>query len=123
MSALIVFAGCGSSASAADKVCHSRAQLRSAVDAVRADVGNGNFGDARDGLTDVQTAFDQLVQDLKGLKSEERAKLLPQIDALVNSVSSIRNATSLSDLQAVLQNLPAQIQALSDSLATDLNCS
>ena len=116
-------AACSSSKSATDKVCASRSQLQSAVDAVQSDVSSGNFGDARNALSDVQTAFDQLESDVAELKADEKSKLQPQIDAIVTSISGLRNAGSLGELQADVATIRSQFQTLSGDLADDLHCS
>jgi hypothetical protein len=47
---LLAAAGCGDDASASDRVCDARSELRDNVQAVGDDVAEGNLGDARDGL-------------------------------------------------------------------------
>jgi predicted nucleic acid-binding Zn-ribbon protein len=124
---LAAVAGCSSgssssSQSAADKVCSARSNLRSAVDSVQSDVKSANFGQAKDGLSNVSSSFDQLVQSAKGLKSEEQKALQPQIDAIQNNISNLKNVTSLSDLTTDLSTIGSQFQSLYDDVTNTLKC-
>ena len=122
--ALVAFAACGSSEkSAAQKVCDARSNLRSAVASVQSDVQNGNFGDAKNGLSKVQSSFDQLQQDLKDLKAEEQQALQPQVDAIATNVSNLKNATSLSEVQSDMNTIGSQLQSLYDDVTNKLKCS
>ena len=121
---LVACVACGSSGkSATQKVCDTRSNLRSAVASVQSDVQNGNFGDAKNGLTNVQNSFDQLQQDLKGLKAEEQQALQPQVDAIATNISNLKNATSLSELQSDMNTIGSQLQSLYDDVTNKLKCS
>jgi phosphoglycerate-specific signal transduction histidine kinase len=122
--ALVTFAACGSSGkSATQKVCDARSNLRSAVATVQSDVQSGNFGEAKNGLSKVQTSFDQLQQDLKDLKTDEQQALQPQVDAIATNVSNLNNATSLSEVQSDLNTIGSQLQSLYNDVTNKLKCS
>ena len=120
--ALIGLTSCSSSKSAAAKVCDARAKLQSSVDTIRADVRNGNLGEARDGMTAVQDDFDNLKAEVTDLKSEEKTKLQPQIDAITQSLANLKDATSLSELGTSAQTVSSQFQTLAGDLKADLDC-
>ena len=63
---------CGSSqSSAAAQVCTDGANLHKAVDGVVTDLKDLNLGKAKDGLSSVNDAFDQLKKSASQLKAEE----------------------------------------------------
>ncbi len=120
-----LLAGCGGSGetAAADKVCSARTDLHNAVDTVKTDVKNLNFGKAKDELANVKKSFDNLVQAAKGLKGEEAKKLQPQIDSLKTSIENITNVTSLTELQSSLSSVSSQVQSLYTEITNTLKCS
>lgn len=119
---VMVLVSCSSSASSAQKVCDAKDNVKSAISSVQSDVRAGNFGQARDGLSDVQKAFDQLESEAKNLASDEKTKLQPQIDAITTSVTDLKSATSLSDLTTDLSTIGTQLQTLYTDLTNDLHC-
>src|SRR3954462_14219060 len=82
--ALLLAAGCGGddTPSAKSQACTAREDVRHAVDAVGDDVKAGNFGQARDDLTQVRSSLQALTTAHANLKAQERAALQPQIDDL-----------------------------------------
>jgi outer membrane murein-binding lipoprotein Lpp len=120
-----LLAGCGGSGetAAADKVCSARTDLHNAVDTVKTDVKNFNFGKAKDELANVKKSFDNLVQAAKGLKGEEAKKLQPQIDSLKTSIENLTNVTSLTELQSSLTSISSQVQSLYTEITNTLKCS
>jgi hypothetical protein len=125
--ALTMLAACSSSPSASQKsavqnVCDAKSSLQSAVNAVQSDVSSANFGQAKDGLSKVQSAFGQLEQAAKDLKSDQQKKLQPQIDAITTNISNLKNVTSVSDLSSSLSTIGSQFQALYDDVTNTLTC-
>jgi hypothetical protein len=117
--------GCGGSSqsAAADKVCTARTDLHNAVDTVKTDVRNLNFGKAKDELANVKKAFDNLVKAAKDLKGEEAKKLQPQIDSLKSGIENLTNATSLAELKSGLSAIGSQLQSLYNEITGTLKCS
>jgi outer membrane murein-binding lipoprotein Lpp len=120
-----LLAGCGGSSgsAAADKVCSARTDFHNAVDMVKTDVKNLNFGKAKDELANVKKSFDNLVQAAKGLKGEEAKKLQPQIDSLKTSIENLTNVSSLSGLQSSLSSISSQVQSIYTEITNTLKCS
>jgi phage shock protein A len=119
-------AGCGSSnssASAEDKVCAARADVRDSLAKVADDVRAGNLGDAKDALGDVQTAVDGLKSAIAELGAQERDKLQPQLDQLRTDMDHLRAANSLSAVQAAAATAAMHLATLVSSIQSDLNCS
>jgi hypothetical protein len=125
MAALSVGAlgACGSSQpSAAAQVCTDRTNLSKAVDSVITDLKNLNFGKAKDGLSNVNDAFDQLKKSASKLKSEEAKALAPQIDALSSDLQDLKNVRSLTDLEAGWSKVTSQFQSMSNQITGTLKC-
>jgi len=130
LAALAVSAGllgaCGgssASAEAAKQVCQARTNLHNAVDTVKTDVRNLNFGKAKDELANVKKAFDNLVQEAKKLKTEEAKVLEPKIDSLKTGIENLTNVSSLSELETSLSTISSQIQSLYTEITNTLHCS
>ena len=117
--------GCGGSgqSAAAEKVCAARTDLHNAVDTVKTDLKNFNFGKAKDELANVKKSFDNLVQSAKGLRGEEAKKLQPQIDSLKSGIESLTNVSSLTELESSLSTIGSQIQSIYTEITNTLKCS
>jgi outer membrane murein-binding lipoprotein Lpp len=117
--------GCGgtSQTTAVEKVCTDRTDLHNAIDTVKTDLKNLNFGKAKDELPNVKKAFDNLVQSAKDLKGEEAKKLQPQIDSLKTNIDNLTNVSSLSELQSSLSTISPQIQSIYTDITNTLKCS
>ena len=113
----------GSGESAADKVCSARTDLHNAVNTVKTDVKNLNFGKAKDELANVKKSFDNLVQAAKGLKGEEAKKLQPEIDSLKTSIENLTNVSSLTELESSLSSISSQVQSMYTEITNTLKCS
>jgi outer membrane murein-binding lipoprotein Lpp len=120
-----LLAGCGGSgeSAAADKVCSARTDLHNAVNTVKTDVKNLNFGKAKDELANVKKSFDNLVQAAKGLKGEEAKKLQPEIDSLKTSIENLTNVSSLTELESSLSSISSQVQSMYTEITNTLKCS
>ena len=121
----LLLAACSSNsgASASQKVCSDRTDLNNAVTKVVDDLKSGNFGQAKDDLPAVRDAAHTLSKSVKGLTSEQSKALKPQVEAVKKSASSLKDATSLSDLQSGFSSLTGQLQTLSTQIGGNLKCS
>lgn len=114
---------CGSSqSSAVAQVCTDRTNLSKAVDSVATDLKNLNFGKAKDGLSNVNDAFNELQKSVQKLKSEEQKTLAPQIDQLKSDLADLKNVRSLTDLQAAWSKVTTQFQSISNQIIGTLKC-
>ena len=102
----LLVAACGEE-SASDRACDASEDLRDAVEDVQEDVAAANFGDARNGLDEVTTSFNQLRDAVTDLADEQDAALQPAIDELSAEVSSLTEATSLEDLGSRIEAVVA----------------
>jgi predicted nucleic acid-binding Zn-ribbon protein len=115
---------CGSSgASAAQQVCSDRSQLNQSVSTVVSDLRSGNFSKAKDNLSAVTTAFDNLQSSVQQLASEQSKALSPQIDTLKSTVSSLKDSSSLSELLDGIDAARSQAQSISTQIGDSLQCS
>jgi hypothetical protein len=121
----LLLAACSSNsaASASQKVCSDRTDLNNAVTKVVDDLKSGNFGQAKDDLPAVREAAHTLGKSVKGLTSEQSKALKPQIEAVKQTASGLKNATSLSDLQSGFSSLTSDLQTLSTQIGGNLKCS
>jgi hypothetical protein len=94
---------------AQDEVCAAKDTLRSSVDSVVSDIGDGNLGEAQDGLADIQTAADDLGTAVDNLEDEEREQIEPLVDDLRNTLSSLGDSSSLADLGAGLDSIATTV--------------
>ncbi len=114
---------CGSSqSSAAAQVCTDGANLHKAVDSVVTDLKDLNLGKAKDGLSSVNDAFDQLKKSASQLKTEEAKALSPQIDQLKSDLEDLKNVRSLSDFQAGWSKVTTQFKSLYAEITDTLKC-
>ncbi len=114
---------CGSSQpSAAAQVCTDGANLHKAVDGVVTDLKDLNLGKAKDGLSSVNDAFDQLKKSASQLKAEEAKTLSPQIDQLKSDLQDLKNVRSLSEFQAGWSKVTTQFQSLYTQITDTLKC-
>jgi len=122
--AALPLSACGSSApTAAQQVCNDRSNLNSAVSTVVSDVHSGDFSKAKDNVSAVTEAFDNLLKSAQQLSSEQSKSLSPQIDQLKNTVSGLKDSSSLSDLLNGIDSARTQVQSISKQIGDSLNCS
>jgi hypothetical protein len=119
---LLAAAGCGDDASASDRVCDARSELRDDVQAVVDDVAEGNLGDARDGLDEVQSASDDLASAVSDLGEEQRAALEPEVDQLESHVAELNNAESLEELGTGVDSVVANAESIVQDVGETLDC-
>jgi hypothetical protein len=121
--AVLTLAACGDDESASVKVCDARSSLRDSVESVTSDIGEGNFGEAQDELSDVREDYDELVSSLGDLGEEQRSALQPEVDSLRSAVEALPQAESLEDLGSGIETVLADVQGLYDSITQSLDCS
>jgi predicted nucleic acid-binding Zn-ribbon protein len=117
---------CGSeddSSSAIDAACTARQDVIDSLAAVKDQLSSANFGAAKDALPAVGTAVEELQSSIKDLAADEKDKLTPEIDAVKSSWEAVKNPASITELQAALGALNTDINDLSSSLKSDLDCS
>ncbi|HXW79464.1 MAG TPA: hypothetical protein VEJ84_08190 [Acidimicrobiales bacterium] len=114
--------GGSSQSAAATQVCTDRTNLSKAVDTVVTDLKNLNFGKAKDGLSTVDDALQQLQKSVSKLKEEEQKALEPQIDDLKSDLADLKNVRSLSDLSAGWDKVTTQFQSISNQIVDTLKC-
>jgi len=121
--AVLMLAACGDDESASDEVCDARSSLRDSVESVTSDIGEGNFGEAQDELSDVREDYDELVSALGDLSEEQRSALQPEVDSLRSAVEALPQADSLEDLGSGIDAVLADVQGIYDSITQSLDCS
>jgi hypothetical protein len=108
--------------SASDRACDAGEDLRDAVTDVQEDAAAANFGDARNGLDEVSTSFNQLRDAVTDLADEQDEALQPAIDELAADVSALSAATSLEDLGSRIDAVLTEAQGIYDEVASTLQC-
>jgi len=103
-------------------VCDARSDLRDSVDQVATDVKAANFGDAKDSITQVGDAYDQLAASVSDLGEEQRAALEPQVEAFKTELTSLQDAESLSDITGGLDAAVTQAETIYNDVADTLSC-
>lgn len=108
--------------SASEQVCDARTDLRSAVNTVVDDVRAGNFGQARDDLQGVSSAFDELKSATDDLAGEQREALSPDVEQLQADVSALTDVSNLDQLGANLSTIQNDVQSIFDEISSSLDC-
>lgn len=120
----LALAACGDDgdSSASDQVCEARSSLRDAVDSVRQDLADGNFGDARDGVSEITDSLGELRESAGELTAEQREELDPQIDELTSTISGLADVGSLDELQEQIGAIGDQFQSLLGEISDAFSC-
>ena len=103
-------------------VCDARADLKDSVDQVATDVRAANFGDAKDSISQVGDAYDQLAASVGDLGEEQRDALEPQVEAFKSDLTSLQDAESLSDVTGGLDAAVTQAETIYTDVADTLSC-
>jgi hypothetical protein len=119
--AALALTACGED-SAEDRACEAGEDLREAVDDVREDAAAANFGDARSGLDDVTSSFNQLRDAVTDLADEQDAALQPAVDELSAEVSALSEATSIEDLGSRIESVLTSAQGIYDEVTSAVEC-
>jgi hypothetical protein len=118
----VVACGDDGSPSAPDQVCEARSSLQQAIDSVREDLGDGDFGDARDGLSEVTDALGDLREAGSELGAEQREALEPQIDELTDTISGLTDVESLDELGDEVGSIGDQIGSIFGEISDAVSC-
>jgi predicted nucleic acid-binding Zn-ribbon protein len=108
--------------SAKDQTCKARSDLSSAMNKVVDDVKDGNFGEARDDLSSVQSAASNLQTSAQNLAQDQRSEIQPDIDELQATMQSLSSATSLQDLQSTIDSAKGSIDQITSDVKNTLDC-
>lgn len=108
---------------AIDDVCESRADLDSSIQEVRDDLASANFGNAKDGLSDVKEDFNELVAAVGRLAGERADEIRPEVDSLKSTIDSLTNAQSLGELGTAIDQLGPKFEAVVKAIDTNIDCS
>jgi hypothetical protein len=119
--AALSLAACGEE-SAEDRACDAGEDLREAVTDVKDDAAAANFGDARNGLDDVTSSFNQLRDAVTDLADEQDAALQPAVDELSAEVSALSDATSIEDLGSRIDAVLTSAQGIYDQVTSTVDC-
>ncbi len=125
-----VVSGCGgdgdgdeeSEQTAQEAVCERRSDLADAFESVQGDLADGNLGLAQDGLGDIQTAAQDLRLAVDDLSSEQREALQPDVEALSEGISALQEARSLGEVEAAVQVINEQADAIVSGVGDSVSC-
>src|SRR4029079_3629479 len=115
---------CGSSGSSSsskspqDAVCSDASTLKESVNKLVSDVKSGNFGNAKDQVTKVQSDFQALVSSTKDLASSKKSSVQSDVDSVKSTLSGLKSADSLDAIQSTLKTAKSQIDDSLDSMST-----
>src|SRR5262245_22104366 len=113
----VVTAGCGddddddddaaatTTTTAEQAVCEAGDELRTSVDAVVSDVGDGNLSEAQEGVGAIGSAAEDLGDTLGNLAADVRDEIEPLVDDIRDEVSSLGDSASLEDLGTSLGSI------------------
>jgi hypothetical protein len=108
--------------SAEEAACAAGDELRSSVDTVLSDIGDGNLGEARDNVAGIQSAADDLGSAMGDLEEDVRSRIEPLVDDLRSTASSLGDSSSLEELGAALDSMGSTVQEIVDELES-VGCS
>lgn len=103
-------------------MCDDANSLSSAVSDLVDDVKNGNFGDAQDQLSTVQSSFGSLERSAKELASTKRSTVQDQLDGVKGTLSDLTSASSLADIGQTLDKAASQLGDVASTISDTLTC-
>jgi hypothetical protein len=103
-------------------MCDDANSLSSAVSDLVDDVKNGNFGDAQDQLSTVQSSFGSLERSAKELASTKRSTVQDQLDGVKGTLSDLTSASSLADIGQTLDKAASQLEDVASTISDILSC-
>jgi hypothetical protein len=112
----------GDAESASDQVCDARSELSDDLQGVVDDVADGNLGEARDQLDDVQSSLDDLSGALDDLEQEQREELEPHVDHLQSELAELDDAESLDELSSTVDSALASVESILGDVGESLDC-
>ena len=123
---LVAIAGfgwsCSDSESASEQVCDARDDVDDAIQQVSSDVRSANFGDAREGLEDVESSVQELVDAVDQLGAQERQQLRADVDQLEENLDSMGEVTSLADLEDKFEVVRSEASSALQNVDNELQC-
>lgn len=120
--AVTVAGACGDDQSPEEAFCDARDDLSSSVQSVVDDARAGNFGEAQDGLDDVEAAADEVAETGEDLGADTRAEVQGDVDELRSTLDTLGAASSLEELGASLEDATASIDGIVDALGNTVDC-
>ncbi len=103
-------------------VCSDASSLKDSVNQLGTDVKSGNFGNAKDQVSKVQSDSDALESSAKKLASSQKASVQDDVATVKGTLSDLTSATSLADIQSTLSKAESQIKGAADSISKTLSC-
>ncbi len=103
-------------------VCSDASALKDSVNQLGTDVKSGNFGNAKDQVSKVQSDFTALESSAKKLASSEKASVQADLQGVKGTLSDLTSATSLADIQSTLGKAESQLKGAADSISKTLSC-
>jgi len=118
--------GGSSSESSTDKaqsqVCDDAGSFKDSVNKLVDDVKSGNFGDASDQLSTVESSFQALEKSVKNLSSDKKSDVQGDVDSAKKTLGDLSDANSLDDLQDTLDKAESQLKDAADSITDTISC-
>ena len=93
-----------------------------AIEQVSSDVRSANFGDAREGLEDVESSVQELVDAVDQLGAQERQQLRADVDQLEENLDSMGEVTSLADLEDKFEVVRSEASSALQNVDQELQC-
>jgi len=112
----------GSAPSAEEKVCTDADNLKRAVSQLVDDLKAGNFGNASDQVSNVQSAFKALESSAKDLASDKKTSVQQDVSEFKATLGDLTSASSLADIQSTLDQAGSQLKKTANALTKTLSC-
>jgi hypothetical protein len=125
----LVAAGCGggddedSTAKTQQAVCDDASSLEQSVNKLVDDITNLDFGSAKDQLTSIGAAANQLGDSVQELGSDKKSDLEGQVDDLESTIKGLTSAGSIDAIGETLDTAESQLQGILDTVTDTLSCS
>src|SRR5262245_24145346 len=107
---------------ARQQTCSDIDTFKSSVDSLVQDIKKGNFGDAKDDLSKVQSSFQSLTKSAKNLASSKKSDVQTQLDDVKTTLDGIKTASSLTDIQDVIDQAGSQLSDQGSTITDTLSC-
>lgn len=120
--ALGAIVGCSDDETASDRMCDAGAQLREDFRSVLNDVADGDLDEAREGLDEMQSDYENLEEALSDLETEQREALAPEVDQLESDVADLGEAASLDEVGSGIDAVLGSAETIIEDVAESLNC-
>lgn len=107
---------------ARQQVCSDISGFKSSVNTLVEDVKKGNFGDAKDQLSKVQSELEDLTSSAKKLAKSTKSDVENQLDKVQTTLSGLTSASSLTDVQDTINEAGDQLSNAVNSITGVLSC-